>query len=84
MPPLLVGRLQTLAGRVCERGSHMSSSVLERRIDQYILGYDYAPDKYVTAGKPTAAMIGCIYTERYHLVCAPNSDYAYCYTVHPG
>jgi len=53
----------------------MSSSVLERRVDWYILGYDYTPDKYVTAGEPTAAMIGSICTEQYHLVCAPNSDY---------
>ena len=75
MPPSLVGRLQTLAERVCERGSRMSSSVLERRVDWYILGYDYTPDKYVTAGEPTAAMIGSICTEQYHLVCAPNSDY---------
>lgn len=64
-----------LAGQICERGSHMSSSVLERHIDQYILGYDYTPDKYITVGKPTAAMIGSIYTEPYHLVRAPNSDY---------
>ena len=75
MPASLEGRLQTLAGWVCEHGSHMNSSVLERRVDQYILGYNYTPDKYVTVGKPTAAKIGSIYTERYHLVRTPNSDY---------
>lgn len=74
-PPSLAGWLQTLAGWVCDHGSHMRSSVLEQYVDQYILGCDYTADKYVTGGKPTAATIGSIYTERYHLVRAPNSGY---------